>query len=98
MEKIQIGYIEDYPVLYLPEKDLIFCKNTIVPYEVLLNAFNSGIDRIEYEEKNLVMYFLKNEITLGCLKTNPENFRDMIKTIKKIKRNESKSSRCNICN
>ena len=98
MEKIQIGYIEDYPVLYLPEKDLIFCKNTIVPYEVLLNAFNSGIDRIEYKEKNLVMYFLKNEITLGCLKTSTENFRDMIKTIKKIKRNESKSSRCNICN
>lgn len=98
MEKIQIGDIEDYPVLYLPEKDLIFCKNTIVPVNVILDAFNSGIDRVEYKEKNLIMYFFKNEITLGCLKTSTENFRDMIKTIKKLKRNESKSSRCNVCN
>lgn len=97
MEKIQIGDIEGYPVLYLPEKDLIFCKNTVVPYKILIDAFNSGIDRIEYTEKNLIMYFFTNEITLGCLKTSTENFRDMIKTIKNIKRNETRSSRCNVC-
>ena len=98
MNKIEVGFIEEYPVLYLPDKDLIFCKNTVVPVNVMLDAFNSGIDRVEYKEKNLIMYFLKSEITLGCLKTSPENFREIVKTVKRIKRNETRSSRCNVCN
>lgn len=49
MNKIEVGFIEEYPVLYLPDKDLIFCKNTIVPVNVMLDAFNSGIDRVEYK-------------------------------------------------
>lgn len=98
MTKIEIGTIQGYPVLYLPERDLVFCKNTIVPYQVLYDAYNSGIDRVEYKEKNLIMNFFSHEIILGCLTTNVEDFQKMIKTIKKIKRNEKQSSRCNLGN
>ena len=96
MEKIEIGTIQGYPVLYLPERDLVFCKNTVVPYQFLIDSFNSGIDRVEYKEKNLIMNFFSHEITLGCLTTNVEDFQKMIKTIKKIKRNEKQPSRCNL--
>ena len=32
---MKVGEIQGYPVVYIPEKDSIFCKNTIVKYPII---------------------------------------------------------------
>lgn len=90
MEKVTVGEIEGYPVLYLPEKDLVYCKNTAVPLSTLLSAVNSGMDRTEIPDKNLSIRVYSNTIELGCLTTTKENFKQIHRNIKKSKHYECK--------
>lgn len=86
MEKIKIGNIEGYDVLYLPEKDLVFCKNTVLTHTFLKSLLNTSLDRIEVPEKNLVVRIFPTSIELGCLTSSKDNFRQMSRTINKLKR------------
>lgn len=82
MKKVNVGDIEGYEVLYLPERDLVFCKNTVLPFKVVKEISSSSLDRLEYEEKNLVVRIFSNSIELGCLTTSKDNFSQIYKKIK----------------
>lgn len=80
-----VGSIEGYDVIYVPEKDIIFCKNTTIPYKQMRYVlFEQHIDRIQLK-KDLMFYLDKNIVTLGCLTTTLENCENINKNIKKIK-------------
>ena len=86
MEQIVVGEIEGYDVLYIPERDIVFCKNTTIPYKVLKRIlFEDTVDRVELK-KDLMFYSNKNNISLGCLTTTLENCKLINKNIKKHKK------------
>lgn len=84
MEKV--GEIEGYDVIYVPEKDVIFCKNTTVKYPVIERIVRSSMSRERIEEKNLTV--IKNEfwVTFGCLNTTTDNCKSIMKNVSNIKK------------
>lgn len=80
-----VGTIEGYDVVYVPEKDVVFCKNTSVKYPIMEKIIRSSMCRERVEEKNLTV--IKNEhwVTLGCLNTTLDNCKAIMKTINNIK-------------
>lgn len=36
-----VGEVEGYPVIYIEEKDTIFCKNTAVKYSLLKRLYDN---------------------------------------------------------
>lgn len=87
---ITVGEIQGYPVIYVPEKDVVFCKNTTLHYKALNAAiYKSALDREELENGKLTITKSNGVITLGCLVTTIENIseiRDIILTIKHNKK------------
>lgn len=92
MSEIIVGKIESYDVIYVPEKDILFCKNTTMPYSVMrLALLDSPVDRMELKS-DLVMTRTGDVVQLACLTTNIENIKEINKQIKKIK-NERRISK-----
>ena len=88
MEKIEVGQIEEYPVLYLPEKDLLYCKKVVFPYKTLEEALiNSTLERIELKE-DFIITKKGGLVQLACLTTSISNIKLINKTIKKYKNGE----------
>lgn len=80
-----VGKIEHYDVIYVPEKDIIFCKNTTVPYKLMKAVLiDREMDRVEIKS-DLVASINKEIVQLGCLSTTVENCESINKQIKKIK-------------
>lgn len=80
-----VGEIEHYDVIYVPEKDIIFCKNTTVPYKLMKAVLiDREMDRVEIKS-DLVASINKEIVQLGCLSTTVENCESINKQIKKIK-------------
>lgn len=46
-----VGHIENYPVIYVKDRDILFCKNTTVKYPLIKQIFDSGEDKHRIEEK-----------------------------------------------
>jgi len=91
-EKI-VGKIEGYDVIYLPEKDMLFCKNTTMPYKVMKAALiDDPLDRLNLK-KGLTMTKDGSIIHLACLTTNIENCIEINKKNKKIKQNGRRISK-----
>ena len=85
MEKIEVGQIEEYPVLYIPEKDLLYCKKVVFPYKTLEEALiNSTLERIELKE-DFIITKKDGLVQLACQNTNISNIKLINKTIKKYK-------------
>ena len=86
MSEIIVGKIQDHDVIYVPEKDILFCKNTTMPYSVMCAALiDAPVDRLELKS-DLVMTKSDNGIVqMACLTTNMENIREINKQIKKVK-------------
>lgn len=85
----QVGTIQSYPVFYIPEKDMIFCKNTACKVSLLKEALDSPLQRVYIEEKNLSIFKDQNTLYFGCLTTTMQNIREIeqvIKTFKKPKK------------
>lgn len=80
-----VGHIENYPVIYVKEKDILFCKNTTIKYPVIKEIFNSSQDRVRIEEKSLTITKEAQFVTLGCLVTDRANCQSILKQTKKIK-------------
>lgn len=82
--QIKVGEIQGHDVIYVPEKDSIFCKNTIVKYQVIRRIIKGSNLRSEIPEKNLVI--TKNDcvITLGCLTTTISNCNEISKNVSKL--------------
>lgn len=88
-----VGKIEGYNVVYVPEKDILFCKNTTMPYKVMKGALiDSQIDRMVLKS-DLIMTADQGIIRLGCLTTNIENIEEININIKKIKQNVRRLSK-----
>lgn len=84
---IQVGEIQGYPVMYVPEKDVIFCKNTTVHYNQIKAAiYNSSLYREDIEDGKLTVTKDKGVVTLGCLVTSIENISEIKSEILTIKR------------
>lgn len=87
-----VGKIENYDVIYLPEKDLVFCKNTTMPYLVMRKALI--IDKIDRQElkEGLIMSINKEIVRLACLTTTLENIQQINTNIQKIKKNGKRTN------
>lgn len=92
METITVGRIDGYDVLYLPEKDYLFCKNTVVTLEAMRSIITECKDRYVIPEKNLTIFISNNEIQFGCLTTTIDNCKNIYKTIKNLKDEYTKPS------
>ncbi len=84
MDKHIVGKIEEYDVIYIAEKDIVFCKNTVIPYQIVKDAFSKSLSRQQLKED---LYYTNDGfiITLGCLSTTTKEFKKFIKNIEKIK-------------
>lgn len=82
---VKVGKIGIYDVLYIPEKDIIFCKNTTIKYPLIRKIIKSSLDRTEIPEKELVIIKDSNIIHLGCLTTTLENCENISREIRKYK-------------
>ena len=78
MDKIEVGEIQGFPVYYIPDKRLLFCKNTIVPLDKILD---SGLNRHRIERSKLTITKFDNIIELGCLTTTITNLNIIRKKI-----------------
>ena len=86
-----VGRIEEHDVIYILEKDILFCKNTTMPYKVMKSALlDSPIDRLHLKA-DLVMTVNCGVVQLACLTTSIENIKEINKNIKKIKKDGRKS-------
>ena len=85
MGRIVVGEIQGYEVIYVPEKDYVFCKNTALPLSTMIDVLKSEVDRIEIPEKNLVIKISDSSIDMGCLSTTRDNLCNIKKTISKLK-------------
>lgn len=85
MKRIVVGEIQGYDVIYVPEKDYVFCKNTSLPLNIMLKVLEDKIDRIEVPEKNLVIKISETSVDMGCLSTTKDNLHSIKKTINKLK-------------
>lgn len=84
-----VGEVEEYPVIYIEEKDTIFCKNTAVKYSLLKRLYDSPFSREKIEEKSLTITKEEHFVTFGCLTTTKEYCQTVIKNINKIKNGKS---------
>lgn len=55
-----VGEVEGYPVIYIEEKDTIFCKNTAVKYSLLKRLYDSPFSRgkISYYNKRRTFCYI----------------------------------------
>ena len=85
MNKYVVGNINGYDVIYGVEKDIVFCKNTTMPYSILKRAFKNTLTRQQLKED---LYYTTDgfNITLGCLSTNKREYQEFIKNIEKNKK------------
>lgn len=83
----QIGEIQGYPVQYVMEKDMVFCKNTVCKVSDLEKAVFSSLNREYIEEKDLSIVKDQNIIYFGCLTTSMDNVLEIRRKIKQLKRN-----------
>ena len=83
-EQIQVGYIEEYPVLYNPKKRHIFCKNTTVDFDLMYKIIFSNTASFRIESSQLSVVKLGNTVSLGCLSSSLDNVKNILKTIKKL--------------
>lgn len=83
---VQVGEIEGWPVQYIPERKMLFCKNTSISLSVIERMLRSDLSRERCEAKNLTVVKLDNIVQLGCLTTNKQIIDQIRKNIKQYER------------
>ena len=85
MSRKIVGQIDGYDVIYVPEKDMVFCKNTTCKYQNIKEALlKSPLERNRVEDK-LPTFKNGSVIELGCLVTTKSNILLINNNIKQIK-------------
>lgn len=84
-EECKVGEIQDHDVIYIPSKDVIFCKNTAIKFSIIEKIIRSNLERYEYPEKNLTIIKDNGTVSLGCLTTTMANCLDIRKRVRKQK-------------
>lgn len=84
-DKYVIGEIQGYDVIYIPSKDIVFCKNTAVKLSVLDRAVKDNALSSTIEEKDLTITKDNGTLHFGCLTTTLDNYQAMKRKISKLK-------------
>lgn len=84
-EDCKVGEIQGHDVIYIPSKDVIFCKNTAVKFSVIEDIICSNLERNEIPEKNLTIIKDNGTVSFGCLTTTMANCLDIRKRVRKQK-------------
>ena len=84
---IEVGKIQDWPVQYIPERRVLFCKNTVISLDKIELMLRSSLSRERDEAKNLTIVKLNNVVQFGCLTTTLDNVENIRKNIKNYERN-----------
>lgn len=82
---MQVGEIQGHEVIYIPERDQIFCKNTVVSFPLIERIIRGNTMREIIPEKNLVITKESGIVTLGCLTTTMENCLNIRRNVNKLK-------------
>lgn len=83
-----VGSIDGYDVVYVEGKNVIFCKNTALPYPLIKRIVRGNMCRTTIDEKNLTITQDGSLIQMGCLTTTRENCEAIIREVNKV--NKSK--------
>ena len=84
-EECKVGEIQGHDVIYIPSKDVIFCKNTAVKFSVIEEIIRGDLERGDIPEKNLTIIKDNGIVHLGCLTTTMENCLNIRRRISKLK-------------
>lgn len=82
---MEVGEIQGHEVIYIPERDQIFCKNTVVSFPLIERIIRGNTMRETIPEKNLVITKESGIVTLGCLTTTMENCLNIRRNVNKLK-------------
>jgi hypothetical protein len=83
--QVKVGEIQGNDVIYIPERNQIFCKNTSLNFSLIERIINSNTMRESIPEKNLVVTKDQGIVTLGCLTTTMENCLRIRRSVIKLK-------------
>lgn len=81
----KVGEIQNYDVIYIPERNQIFCKNTAVNFPIIERIIRGSTMRETIPEKDLTITKDMGIVTLGCLTTTMENCLDIRRKVNKLK-------------
>ena len=84
-EECKVGEIQGHDVIYIPSKDVIFCKNTAIKFSIIEKIIRSNLERCKISEKNLTIIKDNGIVHLGCLTTTMENCLNIRRRISKLK-------------
>ena len=84
-EECKVGEIQGHDVIYIPSKDVIFCKNTAIKFSIIEKIIRSNLERSEIPEKNLTIIKDNGIVSLGCLTTTITNCLNIRKRVRKQK-------------
>lgn len=84
---IEVGKIEGWPVQYIPERRMLFCKNTAISLDKIELMLRSSLSRERDEAKNLTIVKLNNIVQFGCLTTTLDNVENIRRNIRNYERN-----------
>lgn len=76
-----VGNIQGYDVIYIPEKQTLFCKNTAVPINLIKEAVYGDFERYNIPQKNLTVRKDNSMIEFGCLRTTIEHAKEILDNI-----------------
>lgn len=80
-----VGNIQGHDVVYVPERNQIFCKNTAVNYSLIEQIVRGNTMRETIPEKDLTITKDMGVVTLGCLTTTMENCLSIRRNVIKLK-------------
>lgn len=80
-----VGKIQNYDVIYVPERNQIFCKNTAINYSLIERIIRGSTMRETIPEKDLTITKDMGTVTLGCLTTTMENCLAIRRQVNKLK-------------
>lgn len=80
----KVGEIQGYDVLYVPERNQIFCKNTAVNFSLIERIIRGSTIRESIPEKELTITKEGSVVTLGCLTTTMKNCLSIRQNVNKI--------------
>lgn len=83
--KHKVGEIQSHDVIYIPERNQIFCKNTVVNFSVIEKIIRGSTMRETIPEKDLTITKDMGIVTLGCLTTTMENCLAIRRNVNKLK-------------
>lgn len=80
-----VGNIQGHDVIYVPERNQVFCKNTAVNFSTIERIIRGSTMRETIPEKDLTITKDMGIVTLGCLTTTMENCLSIRRQVNKLK-------------